>query len=141
MILYSWELSLAKATTSSTSCSGGRDGRVTVYSAVKFRAATGQRWNYVYQLIYISLNLRCTISGSVCKLVCVCARALCCSRLFVISWTVTLQAPLSMGFSWQECWNGLSFPAPRDLSDPGIKPASPALAGRVFTTVSPRKLL
>ena len=46
-----------------------------------------------------------------------------------------------MGFSWQECWNGLSLPTPGDLSDPGIKPASRALAGRVFTTVSLRKLL
>ena len=30
-----------------------------------------------------------------------------------------------MGFSWQEYWNGLPCPPPRDLPDPGIKPASP----------------
>ena len=29
-----------------------------------------------------------------------------------------------MGFSRQEYWNGLPFPPPGDLPDPGIKPAS-----------------
>ena len=42
------------------------------------------------------------------------------------------QAPLSMGFSRQEFWSGLPFPLSRDLPDPGIEPASPALAGRFF---------
>ena len=42
-------------------------------------------------------------------------------------WTVAHQAPLSMGFSRQEYWCGLSFPFPEDLPDPGIKPVSPAL--------------
>ena len=32
-----------------------------------------------------------------------------------------------MGFSRQEYWNGLSFPSPKDLHDPGIKPGSPPL--------------
>ena len=31
------------------------------------------------------------------------------------------QAPLSMGFSRQQYWSGLSFPSPGDLPDPGIK--------------------
>ena len=44
-------------------------------------------------------------------------------------WTVARHAPLSMGFSRQEYWSGLPFPSPRDLPNPGIKPASPALAG------------
>ena len=44
------------------------------------------------------------------------------------------QNPLSMGFSQQNYWNGLSHPPPGDLPDPGIKPASPALTGRFFTT-------
>ena len=30
-----------------------------------------------------------------------------------------------MGFSKQEYWAGLPCPPPRDLSDPGIEPASP----------------
>ena len=58
-------------------------------------------------------------------------------RLSVSLWTVVLQAPQSMGFSRQEYWSGLPYPPPRNLPDPGIKPASlisPALAGRFFTT-------
>ena len=42
-------------------------------------------------------------------------------------WTVTRQAPLFMGFPKQEHWNGLPFLSARDLPDPGIEPASPAL--------------
>ena len=37
------------------------------------------------------------------------------------------QAPLSMGFPRQEYWNGLPFPTPRDLPDPDIEAAPPAL--------------
>ena len=48
-------------------------------------------------------------------------------RLFATPWTVAYQAPPSMGFSRQECWNGLPFPSPGDLPDPGIEPGSPAL--------------
>ena len=47
--------------------------------------------------------------------------------LFATLWTAARQAPLSMGFSRQECWNGLPFTPPVDLPDPGIKPGSPAL--------------
>jgi len=32
-----------------------------------------------------------------------------------------------MGFSRQEYWNGLPFPSPRNLSNPGIESGSPAL--------------
>ena len=39
-------------------------------------------------------------------------------------WTVTHQAPLSMGFSRREYWSGLSCPPLGDLPDPGIEPAS-----------------
>jgi len=44
-----------------------------------------------------------------------------------------------MGFPRQEYWSGLPFPTLRDHPDPGIKPESPALAGRFFTTVPPGK--
>ena len=47
-----------------------------------------------------------------------------------------------MGFSRQEYWSGLTFPLPEGLPDPGIEPASlasPAWAGRFFTTVAPGK--
>ena len=40
---------------------------------------------------------------------------------------VAHQPPLSMGFPRQTYWNGLLFPSPGDLPDPGIKPTSPAL--------------
>ena len=39
--------------------------------------------------------------------------------------TVARQASLSIGFSRQEYWSGLPRPPPRDLPNPGIKPASP----------------
>ena len=45
-------------------------------------------------------------------------------RLFATPWTIAYQAPLSMGFSRQECWSGLPFPSPGDLPDPWIEPAS-----------------
>jgi len=69
--------------------------------------------------------------------VCVCVRvhARCRVRLFATPWTIALQAPLSIGFSRQEYWSGLPFPAPGDLPDPGIEPTSlesAALAGRCF---------
>ena len=56
---------------------------------------------------------------------------------FVTPWTETHQDPLSVGFPRQEYWSGLPFPSPGDLSDPGIKPRSPALAGRYFTNEPP----
>ena len=42
-------------------------------------------------------------------------------------WTIAHQAPLSMAFPRQECWNGLPFPSPEDLPNPWIKPGSPTL--------------
>ena len=47
-------------------------------------------------------------------------------------WTVTYQAPLSVGFSRQEYWSGLQFPSPGDLPDPGIESASSALALQIL---------
>ena len=48
-------------------------------------------------------------------------------RLLATPWTVSHQAPLSMGFSRQEYWDGLPCPPPGDLPNPGIEPISPAL--------------
>ena len=48
-------------------------------------------------------------------------------RLFVTPWTVARQAPLSMGFSRQEYWNGLLFPPLAVLPKAGIEPKSHAL--------------
>ena len=60
-------------------------------------------------------------------------------RLFGTPWTVAHQAPLCMRFSRQEYWIGLLFPPPGDLADPGVEPASPALAGEFFITEPPGK--
>ena len=60
-------------------------------------------------------------------------------RLFATPWTVAYQAPPSMGFSRQECWNGLPFPFPGDLPDPGIEPGSPTLQTDTLTSEPPRK--
>ena len=64
-----------------------------------------------------------------------------CAQLFAIPWIVSHQAPLLIEFFRQESWSGLPFPPPGDLPDPGIKPMSPALAGRFFTTEPPGKPL
>ena len=53
-------------------------------------------------------------------------------QLFAAPWTVTHQAPLSMGFPKQRYWSGLPFLSPGDLPDPEIKHASPALARGFF---------
>ena len=50
------------------------------------------------------------------------------------------QAPLSMGFSRQEYCSGFPFPPPGDHPNPGIKPASPSLAGGFFTAEPPGEL-
>ena len=49
--------------------------------------------------------------------------------------TEACQAPLSMGFSRQDYWSGLSCPSPGDFFDPGTEPKSLkslALAGGLF---------
>ena len=60
---------------------------------------------------------------------CVCAQS--CLTL------VTFPPSLSVGFSRQEYWSRLPFPAPGDLHTPGIEPTSlrsPAFAGGFFAT-------
>ena len=57
-------------------------------------------------------------------------------QLCTTLWTVACQAPLYMGFSRQEYWNGLPFPSPGIVPNPELEPMFPALAGRFFTTYS-----
>ena len=47
--------------------------------------------------------------------------------LFVTPRTVAYQGSLSMEFSRQEYWDGLPFPSPGNLPNPGIEPVSLAL--------------
>ena len=56
--------------------------------------------------------------------------------LFATARTIAHQAPKSR----QENWNGLPFPPPGDLPNPGIELAPPALADRFFTTEPQGKL-
>ena len=37
-------------------------------------------------------------------------------------WAVVHEVPLSMGFLWQEYWNGLTFPSPEDFPTQGSSP-------------------
>ena len=60
-------------------------------------------------------------------------------QLFATPWTVAHQAPPSMGFSRQEYWSGLPFPAPGDLPNPGIEPGSPVLQADTLTAELPGK--
>ena len=60
-------------------------------------------------------------------------------RLFATPQTLALQAPLSMGVSRQEVWNGLPFPPAGDLPNPGMETKSPVLAGGFFITEPPRE--
>ena len=66
------------------------------------------------------------MSECVCVCVCVCVS---CSVMSDSErpWTIAHQATLSMEFSRQEDWSGLSFPSPGDLPSPWIEPRSPAL--------------
>ena len=59
----------------------------------------------------------------------------------VTLWTVSCQAPLSIGFSRQEYWSGLPFPSPGDLPNPGIKPRSLALQADSLKTELWEKLV
>ena len=50
---------------------------------------------------------------------CVCAHSVVYVQLFVTSWTIAHQAPLSVEFFRQEYWSGLSFPTPGDVPEQG----------------------
>ena len=66
-------------------------------------------------------------------------RVLSCVWLFVTPRTVAPQAPLSLWFPRQQCWNGLPFPSPGDIPDPGREATSlksDASAVRFFTTTA-----
>ena len=56
--------------------------------------------------------------------------AYCVPRVCSVTSLVAHQVPLSMGFSRQEYWNGLSFPPSGDLPHPGIKPCISCLGRR-----------
>ena len=57
----------------------------------------------------------------------------------IVSNSLQPHAPLSMGFPRQEYWSELPFPPPGDLSNPGIKPWSPALQADFLPSEPPGK--
>ena len=60
-------------------------------------------------------------------------------RHFATPWTVAYQTSPPMGFFRQEYWNGLSFPSPGALPDPGIEPRFPALQADTLSSEPPGK--
>ena len=78
----------------------------------------------------------------VCMCVCVCEKVnvlVTQSCLTVTPRTVAHQAPLSMGFSRQEYWSGLSFPSLGDLPNPGDELGSPTLQADSSPSEPPEK--
>ena len=74
--------------------------------------------------------------------VCVYTYLLSCVRLFATPWTVTRQAPLSMGILQARIlkyWSGLPCLPPGNLPNPGIKPRSPTLQADSLPSVPPRE--
>ena len=70
----------------------------------------------------------------VCVYVCVLVVQLCPTLCDPMDWS--LPGSSVHGILWQEYWNGLSFPSPGDLPDPGIKPWSPTLQFFFFNHLS-----
>ena len=60
-------------------------------------------------------------------------------QLFATLYTAAHQALLSMEFSRQEYWNGMPFPSPGDLPDPGIEAWFPALQADSLLSELPGK--
>ena len=69
--------------------------------------------------------------------VCVCAKLLQLCPTLCDPMDLAHQTPLSMVFSRQEYWSGLSCPPPGDLPDPGIEPGSLALEADALTSEPP----
>jgi len=57
----------------------------------------------------------------------------------VTSWTVTHQAPLSMGSPRQEHWSGFPYPPPGHLYNPGTELRSPTLHADSLPSEPPGK--
>ena len=73
-----------------------------------------------------------------CICVCVLTKSLQ-SCLTLCNPIVALQAPLFMGFSWQEYWSWVAMHSSGGSSYPEIEPRSPALQADSLSSESPRK--
>ena len=72
----------------------------------------------VIHYIYVYRGVILILTWSVCACVCVVSRV----QLFATPWTVTHQAPLSIGFSRQEYQSGLPFPLQKIFLAQGLNP-------------------
>ena len=85
-----------------------------------------KRWSFLHCTFFLPLCMRaCSLSH------------FSHTQLFVTPQTVVHQAPLSVEFSRQEYWSGLSCPRPGELPNPRIEPTSlmsPALASKFLNT-------
>ena len=68
-------------------------------------------------------------------------KSLSCVRPFVTLWTVAHQAPLSLEFSRQEYWSGLTCLSLGDLPNPGMEPRSPTLRADTLPSEPPGRLI
>ena len=107
----------------------------------------GEETGYLLQYSCLENSMGCTVHGAATSWTQpsdfhfhVKVKSLSRVQLFATPWTVAYQAPLSMGFSRQECWSGLPFPSSRDLPDPGIEPRSPTLHADALPSEPPGKL-
>ena len=98
-------------------------------SSIKQQILSGLTWWKFILLSHISLLYMCC-GGFVTK-----------SCLTLLWPHGPCQAPLSMGFPRQELWNGLPFPFPRDLPDPGIKTWVSCIVGGFYTDWATREVL
>ena len=67
--------------------------------------------------------------GMLCVCVCVLVSHV---QFFATPWTVACQALLSMGFSRQEHWSGLSFPSPIGMLRAAINQSSTSISKEMF---------
>ena len=98
----------------------------------------GEHLGIVYQFEADERSSRLRTSSKFGSSTCVCAqsRLTCCEPM-----DCSLPGSSVHDIFRQEYWSWLPFPIPGDLPDLGIKPLSPALAGRFFTTAPRRKSL
>ena len=73
--------------------------------------------------------------------VCVCAKLPQSCPTLCNPWTVSHQAPLSMGFYRQKHWSGLPCPSPGDLPNPRIVPGSLTSPALQTGSLGPHKLI
>ena len=113
---------------------------ITFHESVYMHASNQTKWKTKYTACISSKweNFLLVFFRTIIRILTMCVLScFSCVQLFAVPWSVTHQAPLSMGFSRQECWNGLPCPPPGALPNPGIEPKSlmsPELAGGFLTT-------